>query len=211
MAPSPAFPWPRWSISSSFIFSLHSSFHLLCAAASLPPAASPVPPACLSASGSFVRVPCPCSLRKAAPGVQCPGLLPQGSTDSSSLQPQPRLASPGHRQRRTAQTKPGAEAAGEEGAPAGGVPAQHSSGTNRHASPGDTPASGDKQGHRVGAAQAWKLWQLSTPTRGNIWQSQRVTTSFFRKQTSILPLNSTGSSVVSCKSGAEVLLSPAFG
>lgn len=45
------------SISSSFIFSLHSSFHLLCAAVSLPPASSPVPPACLRALGSFVRVP----------------------------------------------------------------------------------------------------------------------------------------------------------
>lgn len=48
MAPSSAFPCPTSSISFSFIFSLRSSFHLLCAAVSLPPAASPVPPACLS-------------------------------------------------------------------------------------------------------------------------------------------------------------------
>lgn len=48
MAPSSAFPCPSSSISFSFIFSLRSSFHLSYAAVLLPPAASPVPPACLS-------------------------------------------------------------------------------------------------------------------------------------------------------------------
>lgn len=45
--------------------------------------------------------------------------------------------------------------------------------------PEDSPGSRDQQRQRVGAARAWKLWQLSTPTQGNIWQSQRVTTSCF--------------------------------
>lgn len=212
MAPSPAFPWPRSSISSSFIFSLHSSFHLLCAAVSLPPAASPVPPACLSALGSFVPVPCPCSSRKAAPGVHCPRLLPQGFTYSArycnrSLALRHPAPAPLHRHRQSRERRQPAR----EGAPAGRVPAQRQHTHTHTRAREDTPGSRDKQGQRVGAAQAWKLWQLSTPTQGNIWQSQRVTTSFFHNQTSILPLSSTGRSVVSCTSGAEVLLPPAFG
>lgn len=125
MAPSPAFPWPRSSISSSFIFSLHSSFHLLCAAVSLPPAASPVPPACLSALGSFVPVPCPCSPRKAAPGVHCPRLLPQGFTYSArycnrSLALRHPALAPLHRHRQSRERRQPTR----EGAPAGRVPAQ---------------------------------------------------------------------------------------
>lgn len=138
MAPSPAFPWPRSSISSSFIFSLHSSFHLLCAAVSLPPAASPVPPACLSALGSFVPVPCPCSPRKAAPGVHCPTLLPQGFTYSArycnrSLALRHPAPAPLHRRRQSRERRQPAR----EGAPAGRVPAQRQhTHTHTHTSPG---------------------------------------------------------------------------
>lgn len=137
MAPSPAFPWPRSSISSSFIFSLHSSFHLLCAAVSLPPAASPVPPASLSALGSFVRVAAPWGRQHR--GCIVPACSPRGFSYSLVIatiasRHQGTGSAPRRRQSRQ-------EAAGREGAPAGRVPAQ-----THTPAPQDPPASRDKQG-----------------------------------------------------------------
>lgn len=131
---------------------------------------------------------CSCgrSLGKAAPGVHCPGLLPQGLF---LLAPycNHRFSSPGHRQRSPAQTKP-AGGGGE-----GRSPSRQGASTDTHTSPAG-PAG------LQGQAGAWKPWQLSTPSQGNIWQSQRAQHLVFHNQTSILPFSSTGSSVVSCKS-----------
>lgn len=69
----------------------------------------------------------------------------------------------------------------------------------------------DNQGQKAEGAQAWKQWQVSTSTEGNVEQSRSQGKSHnivFHKQTSILPLNSTSSSAFNCKSGAAVLLSP---
>lgn len=83
-----------------------------------------------------------------------------------------------------------------------------------------TPAPEQKQGHKPG-----RRWWASRTTivrepgsRGRFYtyrgkhtakqKLERVTTSFFRNQTSILLLNSISTSVFSWKSGAQVLLSP---
>lgn len=125
MAPSPALPWPRSSISSSFIFSLHSSFHLLCAAVSLPPAASPVPPAFLSALGSFVRVAAP---RGRSTGAALSPLAPPGLFLLARYCSHGSLARRHQGTGRDRQSRRG----GKEPQQAG---CQHGSGTNTHSSP----------------------------------------------------------------------------
>lgn len=96
MAPSSAFPCPTSSISFSFIFSLRSSFHLLCAAVSLPPAASPVPPACLSSLTLLCFFSFLCSPEEGSATSVLSQVAPSGAhLLSLLLQLLPSLASPG--------------------------------------------------------------------------------------------------------------------
>lgn len=118
---------------------------------------------------------CPLSLlpeEGSTEGCIVPGCSPGAFLTCSLLQPQPRLASPGHPRHR--QSREQRQRGRKEPQQAG---CQHSSGTNRHTSSAGSPGSRDKQGHRVGAAPARSCGSslhLHTETYGKAKESQHL-------------------------------------